>query len=383
NMSEDPEQEYFSDGITEDIITDLSRLPNLFVIARHSTFTYKGKPVKVKQVAEELGVRYVLEGSFRKAGQRARITAQLVDATTGRHVWAERYDREFKDIFALQDDITEKVVMAMEVKLTTGEAARIARRQTDNPEAYKLFRRGLDQFRRFNKVGNAQARRLFEKAVSLDPNFAAVWPMLAMTHLVSARFGWSADPARDYARAEELVRKALAIDDSNSDAYRVLGQIFLEKRQHEKAIAHGEKSVTLEPNHSINTLLLGRTLIYVGRPEEAVELFKRGMRLSPYYSTTFLRFLGNAYRMMGQYDEAIEVLERGRAPLPNSPLSFIWLAAAYAEAGKGEEARAAAAEILKRDPKFSVKRFAKAAPYKDPAELKRALNALRKAGLPD
>jgi adenylate cyclase len=376
NMSGDKEQEYFSDGITEDIITDLSRLPNLFVIARSSTFTYKGKPVKVKQVGRELGVRYVLEGSFRKAGTRVRITAQLVDAITGRHLWAERYD-------ALQDEITQKVVTAMEVKLTEGEQARISRRQTDNVEAYQYYRRGVDQFRRFNKVGIAQARRLFEKAVSLDPNFTAAWPMLAMTHLLSARFGWSAGPTRDYARAEELAQKALAIDDSNSDAYRVLGQIFLEKRQHEKAIAYGEKSVTLEPNHSINTLSLGRILIYVGRPEEAVELFKRGMRLSPYYSTTFLRFLGNAYRMMGQYDEAIEALERGRARLPNSPLSYIWLAAAYAEAGRQEEARAAAAEILKLNPKFSVKRFAKAAPYKDPAELKRALDALRKAGLPE
>jgi len=383
NLSGDPEQEYFSDGITEDIITDLSKLPNLFVIARNSTFTYKGKPVKVQRVAEELGVRYVLEGSFRKAGQRVRITAQLVDATTGRHLWAERYDRELKDIFALQDEITQKIVTAMEVKLTEGEEARITRRQTNNPEAYQLFLRGRELFRRQTKADTAQARPLLQKAVSLDPNFASGWAMLGATHMLSGRLGWSGDRARDFARAEELAQKALAIDDSNADAYRLLGALSLDKRQYEKAIAYGEKSVALEPNHAFNTALLGLTLLYSGRPGEGLVLVKRAMRLSPYYPPHFLRFLGLAYRSMGKYDEAIAVLKRARARGPSSPFVYILLAMTYAEAGRQEEARAAAKELLKRFPKFSVKRAARAILFKDPAEQERLRDALRKAGLPE
>jgi TolB-like protein/Flp pilus assembly protein TadD len=301
NMSGDPEQEYFSDGITEDIITDLSKLPTLLVIARNSTFVYKGKSVDIRQVARKLRVRYVLEGSFRKAGQKVRITAQLVDGTTGHHAWVERYDREFKDIFALQDDITQKVVTAMEVKLTEGEQARIARRQTDNVEAYLYYRRGVERMRRYTKLDNAEARQLLEKAVELDPNFGAGWALLATTHYIAARFRWSENPAQDRARAEKLAQKALTIDESDSGAYRVLNILFLDKRKYEKAIAYGEKSVALAPNHAFNTATLAMTLRYAGRPEEALGLVKRAIRLSPNPPVFFLRVLGDTYRTMGRY----------------------------------------------------------------------------------
>ncbi len=207
--------------------------------------------------------------------------------------------------------------------------------------------------------------------------------MLGTTHMLSGRLGWSGDRARDFARAEELARKALAIDDSNTGAYRLLGALSLDKRQHEKAIAYSEKSVALEPNHAINTLLLGLNLVFVGRAEEGLQLAKRAMRLSPYPPPIFLRILGVAYWSTGKYDEAIAALERARARNPGSPFTYIFLATTYAEAGREEEARAAVAELLKRFPKFSLKRVAKALPYKDPAEVKRIVVALRKAGLPE
>ncbi|MBW1771120.1 MAG: adenylate/guanylate cyclase domain-containing protein [Deltaproteobacteria bacterium] len=219
NLSGDSSQDYFSDGITENVITALSNISNLFVIARNSTFTYKGKPVKVQQVAEDLGVHYVLEGSIQRSGDHVRITAQLNDALTGHHLWAENYDRKFEDIFALQDDITEQVAIALEVKLTEGEQARIRRRHTDNPEAYEYFLRGLEVGRRFTKEDNAEARSLYEKAIALDPNYAHAWQEIGRLHYRDARFGWTDTPAQSLELAEEFAQKTLAMDDSDAVAY--------------------------------------------------------------------------------------------------------------------------------------------------------------------
>jgi len=216
NLSGDSSQDYFSDGITESIITALSNLSNLFVIARHSTFTYKGKPVNIQQVAQELGVRYVLEGSVQRSGDQVRITAQLNDALKGHHLWAEKYDRKIGEIFALQDDITERVATALEVKLTEGEQARIRRGKTDNPKAYEYFLRGLEIGRRFTKEDNAQARKLFEKAVEIDPNFAYAWQEIGRMHYRDARFGWTDSPAESLKLAEELARKALTVNAGQS-----------------------------------------------------------------------------------------------------------------------------------------------------------------------
>jgi len=383
NMSGDPKQEYLADGITEAIITTLSQVPELFVIARTSSFAYKGKAMNVQQIARELGVRYILEGSFQRSGNRVRVTVQLIDAIKGNHLWSERYDREFKDIFTLEDDIALNVVSAMEVKLTEGEAARIRRRQTNNPEAYQLFLRGKEIFLRLTKMENVEARRLYEKVVSLDPKFAAGWTFLGWTYLMPVRLGWSADPAQDYARAEELGRKALAIDDSNAGAHHLLGQIFLNQRRYEQAIASAEKAVALQPSHALHTVFLGLNLVYVGRAEEGLELAKRAMRLSPLASALFLRILGLAYHSTGDHGEAITVLERARAQTPSAPFVYIYLAMTYSGAGREEEARAAVTELLRRQPMFSVKHAGNAILFKDPAKQKRALDALRKAGLPE
>jgi len=383
NLSGDPSQDYLSDGTTENIITALSKILNLFVIARNSTFSYKGKTVKVQEIAEDLGVRYVLEGSVQKAGQRVRITAQLVDGLTGRHLWAERYDRQIGDIFALQDDITNQVVTALEVKLTEGEAARISRRQTDNTDAYELFRRGLELYRQGTRTDNEQARRIFEKAVALDPGFADAWCFLGYTHQDDWYFGWSTNAPQSLERAAELAHKAQVLDDASPCPYMLLETIHLWRRDYDRAIAYGEKAVALEPNHADATLQLARTLTYAGRPEETIELTKKAMRLSPYYPDLYLGVLGTAYRLMGDYDEAIAAYDKRRDRNPHSTMPYLGLALVYSEVGRDEEAKAAAAEVLKRNPEISLKQVRNRLPYKDPAEVERILAALRKAGLPD
>src|SRR5262249_48467448 len=235
NMSEDPKQDYFSDGLTEDLTTDLSKISSLFVIARNSAFTYKGKAVDMGEVSRKLGVRYVLEGSVRKADDQVRITAQLVDATTDSHLWAERYDRPLKDIFALQDEIRQKIVLAVKVKLTPEEQERLKRSPTDNLEAYNYFLRGREYFYRFTKEAHAQARQMFEKAIELDPKYAAAYSGLGWIYLWEWAVQWSQDP-QSLERAFELAQKAVALDDSVPGAHVVLGRVYQRKKQHEQAI---------------------------------------------------------------------------------------------------------------------------------------------------
>jgi len=386
NLSGDSSQDYFSDGITESIITALSNLSNLFVIARHSTFTYKRKPVNIQQVAQELGVRYVLEGSVQRSVDQVRITVQLNDALKGHHMWAEKYDRKIGEIFALQDDITERVATALEVKLTEGEQARIRRGKTDNPKAYEYFLRGLEIGRRFTKEDNAQARKLFEKAVEIDPNFAYAWQEIGRMHYRDARFGWSKNPAESLKLAEELAQKTLTVNDSDATAYATLSLVYMARRQHEKAVAYGEKALELSPNFADVNVMIALPFYYSGRPQEAIELVKKAMRLSPYYPDWYLPVLGHAYRLTGQYKEAIDALESWRERAnPRSELPYLMLAFTYAEAGREEDANKAVVEILKRKPKASIEGYAKSNffAYKDPAEIKRALDSLRKAGLPE
>jgi TolB-like protein/class 3 adenylate cyclase len=386
NLSGDSSQDYFSDGITESIITALSNVSNLFVIARNSTFTYKGKPVKVQQVAEELGVRYVLEGSVQRSGDRVRITAQLIDALTGHHLWAEQYDRKFGDIFALQDDITEQVTLALQVKLTEGEQARIRRGHMDNPEAYEYFLRGREMYSSFTKENNDQARKLWEKAAELDPNNSWLRQQIGWTYYRDARFSWTDTPDQALAQAEELAQQTLAVDDSNAEAYCLLSVVYMSRRQHDKAVEYGEKALALAPNFTDITATIAIPYMYSGRAEEAIELVRNAMRLSPYYPAWYLAVVGFAYRFTGQYEEAIALLETWRARAnPRSALPHLFLAITYEEAGRGEEAQIAVAEVLKRKPKASITGYLKAKtfPYKDPADIEKVVDLLRKAGLPE
>ncbi len=383
NLSGDKTQEYLADGFSENIIQALSKVPEMFVIARNSSFTYKGKPVKVQRVAEELGVRYVLEGSIQKSGDRIRVTAQLIDAIKGHHLWSERYDRKLTDLFAVQDEITQKIVGALEIELTERDVTRARRGATGNVKAWEIARRGIHVFRRITKEDNVRARRMAQEAIALDPKYVVALNLLAYTHYYDARLGWSDDPAKSLARTEELAKKIVALDPRHPDNYHLLLQIHMLKGENDKAIAVGEEGVDLYPNHSVNIALLAQALVFSGRAEEALALARRAMRLSPHYPWYFLNFVGYAYHEMGRYGEAIDALKKSLARNPNAITTWVRIAAVYSEAGRADEARAAARRILNINPKFSVRAFAKALPYKDKVRLERVLAALRKAGLPE
>lgn len=386
NLSRDQDQEYFADGISENIISALSHIPQMFVIARNSTFTYKGKHVKVQQVSEELGVQYVLEGSVQRSGDQIRVTAQLIDATTGHHLWAERYDRELKDIFALQDEITLKILTALQVKLTEGEQARLWG-TTDNLEAWGNVIRGSTLFEQFTKQSNARAQQFFERAAKLDPNWDIAWTMLAWTHWAEASLGWSASPAESIRQAIEMAKKAAAINDTLPEVHSLWSNIYLAQGEYDKAIGAGEKAIALGPNNALCHILLSHTMTSAGRFEEAIELAEKAMRLSPYSSAWYLMMIDDAYRMAGRYEEALATgkqhLDRCLTGECEPFTAHMGLAATYVGLGRMEEARSHVAELLKIMPDFSVDKARKMISFKDPAHVERSLDSLRQAGLPE
>jgi len=379
-MSDDPKQEYFSDGITEEIITALSKVPNLFVIARNSVFTYKGKPVKVKQVSEELSVRYVLEGSVQKSGDRVRITAQLIDALSGHHLWAERYDRNLKDIFALQDEITMKVITALQVELTAGEMAGMMAKGAKNLDAFIKYMQALQFFDKLNKEGIAQAKKILEEAIALDPEYPRLYMGLAFIYYMEVWLGTTESPDQSLARAFELAQKAISLDDSNAAAYSVLGYIYMMKKQYDKAIAECERAVSLDPNSADNLLRLGTVLNYAAKAEKAIPYLQKAIRLNPLPSPHYFIQLAVAYRDSGQYEKAIEASKKALQREPNTHFPYIHMAISYIRLGLKEEARAAAAQILTIDPNFSLERYAKILPFPQPVA-DRVVEDLRKAGL--
>jgi adenylate cyclase len=381
NLSSDPEQEYFADGMTEDIITSLSKLSQLLVIARNSSFTYKGRTVKVPEIAKELGVTYVIEGSVRKIGDRVRITAQLIDGGDGGHLWAERFDRDLTDIFAMQDEVTEKIVAAMDVKLTGDERNRLKTTGTNIPEAYDYVLRSREQTRLMSKDGNARAQALLNRAIELDPGYATAYANLAMTRLMNYLNRWSetADPSLEY--AYELAQKAVALDGTDPTAHHMMGLICLWKRQHDQAIAELERSIALEPNRAYTFGVLGNALQYAGRPEEALEWINRGMRLDPGYSDSRLHFLALATFQLGRYEDATEILRRRIILKPDTDISRVLLAACYGHLGLTDEAKIQWAEVFRINPDYSLERHMKNLPYKDPANTDRIVEGLRKAGL--
>ena len=386
NMSGDPEQEYFSDGITEEIIAGLSKIHEMFVIARNSSFTYKGKPVKVQQVSTDLGVRYVLEGSVRKAGNRVRITAQLVDAVTGNNLWAERYDRDLKDTFALQDEITMQILTALQVELTRGEQARVFAKGTTNFEAYIKFLQASKYYSRL-KDGFVLARQLAYEAIELDQNFPAPYVIVAWTHWYDARFEWTESSVDSFRQAYSISQKALALDDSIPDIHALVGGIHLYQRQHEQAIAEGERAISLGPNHAEAHAIMAHILRFAGRFEEAISMIKKAMRLQPNYHYWYLMELSMCYYWTGRYEEAISVVRKFRK-LAGSHIhdEAIWayhlmLAMNYIKLGLDQEARDAATELLRQFPDHTLEWDRRYSCYKDPAYLESQHKDLRKAGL--
>ena len=381
NLCGDTAQDFFSDGITEDIITALSRFTDLFVIARNSVFTYKGRPVKVQQVSRELGVRYVLEGSVQKSGDRVRIHAQLIHATTGHHLWAERFDGDLADVFALQDELTQKIVTPLAVEMSAAEVKRVLQKDTDNLAAYDYVLRGREQTLIFTKDSTAKARALLEKAIELDPNYARAYARMAWTHLNDFRLGWSEDPERSLMVALELAEKAVAFDDSFADAHSALGDVYLWTKQYDRAVAELERAVALNPNDADGFAGLGDVLTWVGRPEDGIAHLRRAMRLNPNYPSFYLWILGHAYFVAARYEEVIGILKQLRARNPSFGPAYLYLAASYSLLGRMEEARAAGVEMAKYFPEWSYTRERELMPYKNTSDLERMLNAVRKAGL--
>ena len=383
NMSDDPKQEYFSDGMTEDIITSLSKRSGLFVIARNSVFTYKGRAVKPEQVSRELGVRYVLEGSVRKVEKHVRITAQLVDATTGYHLWAEHYDGELKDVFTLQDGITQKIVAALAPKLAAAEQTLKGRPETNNMEAYDLLLRSIPVINEVRKESNALAHRMVQKAIALDPNYARAYAQLSWVYFLDWQFQWEAGTPnpRTLAQSLEAAKKAVALDDSSADAHEVLGWNLVWKKQHDLGIAELEKAISLDPNYSDAYTMLAESLNLSGRPQEAIGFSKKAMRVDPNFPFYVMFNLAHSYFLLRRYDEAIAAYQEAVRRNPAFVLAHVHLAVVYEELGREKEARAEATEILRLNPRYSLNLLRDLLPYKNEADRDRIVSGLRKAGM--
>ena len=328
NLSGDPSQEYFSDGVTAYIISSLSRLSNIFVISRTSAFTYKGKPTKLRDISREMGVQYVLEGSVRKTDDLLRITAELIDATTDHQLWAEQYDRPLKNLFMVQDEIVQKIVTTLKLQLTLQGQGFVLPKHTDNMEAYDAFLRGRESFVRYTKEATAQARQMWEKALALDPQYAEVYASLGLTYYLDWVWRWSADP-RTLERAMELGQKARALDDSLSLAHSLLSYVYAQKQQYDQAITEGERAIALAPNNGDAYGRLADVLNYAGRPEEALRMVKQGIRLNPRPPSFYLVELGSAYCMTGQYAEAAAALKQCISQTPTHVNAYVALVSNY------------------------------------------------------
>jgi len=383
NMSGDPRKEYISDGITEQLIAILSKLPRVFVISRTSTFSYKGKPVKVQQVAEELGVRYVLEGSFQQSGDKVRITAQLIDALTGRHLWADRYESDYKDIFAIQDEISFKILGKIGVTLTEGERSRTRPKKLPNLDAFEKFMEAITYLRAFNIEDNNTARRLAEEIIAIEPEWDQSYNLLASVNFMDVWLGSSKSPSKSLAQAAELSKKAIELNENNSDAYSHLCNIFGMQRQFDKAVAAGKKAIEINPNSDHAYVWLARTLNWMGKSEEAINLCKRAIRLCPFPPSYYYLDLGTAYRTMGQYEKAVIEYKKALHLTPKNIMAFISLAICYGLSGLELESQEAAQEILKLNPNYNTKFFMRTMyPFKNQELVKSWADALHKAGIP-
>jgi len=381
NLSGDAEQEYFSNGITEEIITSLSKTPKLLVIDPRSTLAYKGKTADLRQIGRELGVQYILTGSVRKAGDRVRVNAQLIDAGRGEHVWAERYDRELKDIFALQDEITLRITQALQIKLTEGDQARIFGKGTDNLDAYLKWMQGQDLLIRGNKDNNTLARRMFEDAIRADPDWVQPYVLLGWTHLMDSLMGWSSSPEASFDEAVKLGRKSLTLDDSLPGPHGLMSHIHLYERRHDEAIAEAQKAVDLGPGLAFVYAWLGSPLMYAGRSHEAIRFFEKAIRLNPFPPAYWIRDLGEAYRMAKRYEDAVSEFKRAIQINPHDLRSHVSLACTYSLMGRAADAEGAVSTVLRIEPGFSVQDYSKALPYKEREDLNCVIEALRKAGL--
>jgi len=382
NMSGDPEQEYFSDGITEDIITALSRVSDLMVVARNSTMAYKGKAIDAKHVGREQGVQYVLEGSVRKAGNRVRVSCQLIDAVTGIHKYADRFDRELEDIFLVQDEITKKVTVDLQVHLTSGEQARLWAGGTDNVAAWEGALKADGLMARHILEENKAARAISQNAVSLDPEYAAAWTTLGMTHWQDARWGWSESEDSSLKLAEDAARESERIDGNYPGTYTLLGLVYLAKGQHEQSIKMMERAVDLAPSHAASVALYAFSLLFSMRPDECIRQIKRAMRLSPIFPSWYLVPLAASYLLKEQQQLAYDALTSAIERDPESNLPRVWLVITLIDLGRYDESRKLAQQILYQEPGFSIDAWSQGLKFKDTSWNRKLEQNLSEANLP-
>ena len=385
NMSRDVEQEYFSDGITEDVITDLSKVSGLFVIARNSAFLYKDKAVHVPQVCRELGVRFALEGSIRKAGNRVRVTAQLIDGSTGGHLWAERYDRDLTDIFEVQDELARHIVGALKVTLTDAEKSRIVGGGTKSVEAHDLFLKGRELMLGLKKDRENFDRWMacFRRAIELDPNYSDAYAGLGMGYCLDHQNRWSDQPELSLGEAERVADAAIAKDDKNPYAHFAASMVAMNKKDYRRWADESEKALSLNPNYAPATVGRGTVYIYTGEPAKAVPYIERAMRLDPTLPAQYLHFLGTAYFVAGDYETAEKMFKDRIMANPHTDLSRAFLASTLGHLGRAEEARRVWQELKEINPRYSLADHIDRLPFKDPAEADKIAEGVRKAGLLD
>ncbi len=383
NMSDDAEQEYFSDGLTEDIITDLSLIPGLFVIARNSTFTYKGKSVDVRRLGDELGVRYVLEGSVRKSGNEVRVTAQLIEAASGHHLWAKKYDRGLEDVFVVQDELTREIVTALDVELVWGEKGRHQRSRVKNPEAREALYRGMAKFYNFDKTSHAQAKAFFKQVTQLEPESILGYVWQAQMCQMEIFFGRAEDEVSTLKKMKEFIEKALKIDDRDPLALGHAGMHQLFLGNHDQSIAFAKQALAEAPGMDSPYYSLGWFQMFNDTPLKGIENLKRAMRLSPIVTAPRSTILGTAYRNAGQLELAVATLENTVSRFPAFISGRVALASCYVLIGKEHEAKQEAREILRRDPAYTIARYTTPNLYRNKETMDKWAEALRMAGIPD
>jgi adenylate cyclase len=386
NLSGDPEQDHLADGITETVISTLSQIPQLFVIARNSVLPYKGKPVRVQDVAQDLGVRYVLEGSVQRSGDRLRTTVQLIDAIDGHHLWSESYDQDLNDLFALQDDVAFKTTVALQVELTVGHRARLRSGTTNDVKAWLNFVKADSEYQKYSREGIAKARELFTEAVRRDPQFADAWVGIGWTHWIGARFGYSADAAASLQLASDMADKAAAVNADIPHLRLLRGQIAFIHGDFDTAIAESQKAAELSPSDAILVSTLAGTMLYAGQFDKAIRLIEQAMRLDPRFPTWYSLVLGRSLVFKGEHHQAVAAAEQGLARA-ESPLMVAahnaTLAFAYADSGDLAMARQHGEQVIKNAPNLTISRYGKLYNFRNPADWQRFAEALRMAGLPE
>lgn len=379
NMSSDPEQDFFADGLTEDIITALSHFRELTVISRNSTFAFKGKAINVQDFAKTLNVRYVVEGSVRKSGNRVRVTAQVIDALSDRHVWAGRYDRELADIFDIQDDVTSSIVSTVFGRVEAAEQERVKRQTTENMAAYECVLAAKSLHHRSTRADNARAQELIARAVELDPDYAHAHAWKACITGQSWIYGWSADMEAAKAMVKEELVIAQALDDNDSDVHRILAAVYIMQNSHDRAFYHQERALSLNPNDDLIVVQHGEVLTWLGRADEGIEWIRRAMRLNPHHPERFWSHLGRAYFVARKYTEAAEAF--GRITTPDQ-FHHAFLACSHVMGGDSEKASMHAKAVLSINPEFSIEAYLATLHYKDSADLEHHREALARVRLP-